>query len=327
MGLCHLSWTRHTNGMRFALILISLSVSSLIAEENALRGELSAHDPSTILQDHGQYWVFATGDGIKSRHSKDLVDWEAGPPVFTNAPAWTSEAVPGFRRDFWAPDLIRLHDTFFLYYSVSSWGSQTSAIGVATNATLNPEAPGYRWIDTGIVIRSSPSNDFNAIDPSVMLDSTGKLWMALGSYWSGIKLIQLDPSTGHRLGTNAPIALAWKEQIEAACFAEHDGYYYLFVNWGHCCRGIQSTYNIRIGRSRNIGGPYLDKDGMELLRGGGSLFLDTQGRFIGPGHVGILNTKEGPLFSHHFYDGNNRGRRTLGIRPFAWSAAGWPEAR
>src|SRR5439155_4812703 len=153
--------------------------------------------------------------------------------------------------------------------------SQTSAIGRATNATLDPPAPAYHWVDTGIVIQSSPRSDCNAIAPSVMLDSSGKFWMAFGSYWSGIKLIQLDPSSGHRLGTNPPIALAWKEAIEAACLAEHNGYFYLFVNWGHCCRGVESTYNIRIGRSRNIRGPYLDQEGMELLRGGGSLFLDT----------------------------------------------------
>src|SRR5690349_19391467 len=115
--------------MRLALFCFCISASPILAGENVLHGELSAHDPSTILQDHGQYWVYATGDGIKSRHSKDLVTWDAGPPVFTNAPPWASQAVPGFKSDFWAPDVIRLRDTFFLYYSVSSWGSQTSAIG------------------------------------------------------------------------------------------------------------------------------------------------------------------------------------------------------
>jgi arabinan endo-1,5-alpha-L-arabinosidase len=315
--------------MRAALLFFSACAFASFAHagENTLTGELSAHDPSTIVKDKGQYWVYVTGDGIRSRHSKDLVSWEAGPPVFTNPPAWTTTTVPGFRGHFWAPDVIRLRNTYYLYYSVSTWGSQTSAIGLATNTTLDPTDAAYHWVDAGIVIQSSPKNDFNTIDPSVMLDSSGKLWLAFGSYWSGIKLIGLDPATGHRLGTNAPVPLAWKEAIEAACLAEHDGYYYLFVNWGRCCRGVESTYNIRVGRSRSTAGPFVDKDGVELLRGGGSLFLGTEARFIGPGHFGVLEKDGSLLFSHHFYDGNNHGARTLGIRPFGWGANGWPEAQ
>src|SRR5215472_7874242 len=160
--------------MRSLLLLVVCAAAGLArAGENPLRGELSAHDPSTIVKDKGEYWVYVTGDGIRSRHSKDLVTWEAGPPVFTNAPAWTTKTVPGFRGHFWAPDVIRLRNTFFLYYSVSTWGSQTSAIGLATNSTLDPSDTGYRWTDTGIVIQSSPKDDFNTIDPSVMLDASG----------------------------------------------------------------------------------------------------------------------------------------------------------
>jgi len=297
------------------------------AGENGLKGELSAHDPSTIVKDKGEYWVYVTGDGIRARHSKDLVSWDAGPPVFANPPAWTTKTVPGFRGHFWAPDVIRVQDRFLLYYSVSTWGSQISAIGLATNATLDPQDAAYHWVDSGIVIQSSPKEDFNTIDPSVMLDSTGKLWLAFGSYWTGIKLVQLDPTTGHRLGTNAPVPLAWKEAIEAACLVEHDNYYYLFVNWGRCCRGVESTYNIRVGRSRNAGGPYVDKDGMELMRGGGSLFVGTEGRYIGPGHLGLLEKDGSFLFSHHYYDGDNHGARTLGLRPLVWTESGWPEPR
>ena len=309
-------------------VLAGMLSPALFGADESLRGNFSVHDPSTIIKEKGQYWLFATGRGIVSRHSKDLVTWEAGPPVFTNAPAWTTNTVPGFRGTFWAPDVIRLNHQYLLYYSVSTLGSQTSAIGLATNPTLDPADPNYRWTDCGIVIQTSPRDNFNAIDPSVMLDESGQLWLVLGSFWSGIKLVQLDPKSGRRLETNSPIfALAWKEAIEASCLYRHEGYYYLFVNWDQCCRGIQSTYNIRVGRSRSVTGPYLDQSGVDLLRGGGSLLLGTEGRFIGPGHAGLLRRDGADWLSFHYYDGTNNGAATLGLRPLRWNAEGWPEVK
>jgi arabinan endo-1,5-alpha-L-arabinosidase len=149
--------------------------------------------------------------------------------------------------------------------------------------------------------------------------------MAYGSFWSGIKLMQLDPGTGKRIAADSPIhSLAHKDQIEAAAIHRHDGHYYLFVNWGRCCRGVQSTYNIRVGRGREITGPYLDKEGVDLLKGGGSLVLETEGRFIGPGHAGILDDGDRTWMSYHFYDGEQSGRPKLAIRPLEWAKDGWP---
>ncbi len=142
-------------------------------------GDRSVHDPSRIVRCEGRYWLFATGMGISSRHSADTVTWEPGPRVFTNAPAWTAEAVPGFRGHFWAPDVIHLNGRYLLYYSVSTWGSQVSAIGLATNATLNPADPAFGWVDCGVVVQSRRGDDFNAIDPAVMLASDGRLWLYL----------------------------------------------------------------------------------------------------------------------------------------------------
>lgn len=290
-----------------------------------LTGDLSVHDPSTIVECNGEYWLFATGRGLVSRHSKDLAHWQAGPRVFTNTPAWTTNAVPRSRGFFWAPDVIHLKDRYFLYYSVSTWGSQTSAIGLATNPTLDPASPDFRWTDSGPVIQTSPREDFNAIDPSVLRDAEGKLWLALGSYWTGIKLVPLDPATGMRSDTNSPpIALAWKEAIEAACLWQHDGWSYLFVNWGRCCQGVDSTYNIRVGRSRAVTGPYLDRGGADMLRGGGSLVLETNGRCIGPGHAGLLAVGPAYWFSFHYYDPQRNGAGTLGLRALRWDAEGWP---
>jgi arabinan endo-1,5-alpha-L-arabinosidase len=310
-----------------SLALVGVSLASLAAaEREPLRGELAVHDPSTIVECDGTYWVFGTGRGILSRFSMDLVEWRAGPPVFTNPPAWTTNVVAGHRGRFWAPDVIRVNGRYLLYYSVSAWGSRNSAIGLVSNPTLDPTSPRHRWEDHGLVIRSSEQDDFNAIDPSVMLDSGGRLWLAFGSFWSGIKLMELDPRTGLQMGTHAPLhALAWKEAIEAPCLSQRGDSYYLFLNWGLCCRGTNSTYNIRVGRSPQVTGPYLDQDGADLLRGGGSLVLQTVGGDIGPGHAGLLRQGGADRLSYHYYSGPKAGQAVLGIRSLRWSSSGWPE--
>jgi len=245
--------------------------------------------------------------------------------VFTNFPAWTREAVPGQHGHFWAPDVIRVRDRYLLYYSVSSWGKNTSAIGLTTNLTLDPTAPTYRWTDAGIVIRSFATNNFNAIDPAVTLDSDGRLWLSFGSFWSGIKLVELDPATGLRLAPDSPLhALAHHESTEAPCIHRHGEHYYLFVNWGLCCRGTNSTYEIRVGHSRQITGPYLNQAGKDLLSGGGSLLLGSRGAAIGPGHAGIVSGAGEDWLSFHYYGADNAGRPALGRRKLHWDAAGWP---
>jgi arabinan endo-1,5-alpha-L-arabinosidase len=288
-------------------------------------GPRPVHDPSTVVKHKGEYWLFATGRGVGSLRSKDLVTWKAGPPVFAEPPRWVAEVVPGNKGHFWAPDVIRHGDRFLLYYSVSTFGKNTSAIALASNPTLDPEDPDYKWTDHGVVIRSTAKDDYNAIDPAVVRGPKDTLWMAFGSFWSGIKLVQLDPKTGLRLAPDSPIhALAHKEQIEAVAIYRHGDYFYQFVNWGWCCRGLKSTYNIRVGRSKEITGPYLDKDGADLRKGGGSLLLDTEGRFIGPGHAGVIEDGDRHLFSYHFYDGERNGRSALAIRTLEWDKDGWP---
>jgi arabinan endo-1,5-alpha-L-arabinosidase len=284
-----------------------------------------AHDPSTIVKHKCEYWTFTTGRGVSSLRSKDLVHWERGPAVFPEPPKWITDVVPQQKGHFWAPDVIHHDGRYLLYYSVSALGKRTSAIALASNPTLDPGDPEYRWTDHGIVIRTDERSDYNAIDPSVVRGHGGTLWLAFGSFWSGIKLIQLDPKTGKRIAPDSPVlALAHKEQIEAAALYQHGDDFYLFVNWGLCCRGVRSTYNIRVGRSRTITGPYLDKDGIDLLKGGGSLLLGTEGRFIGPGHAGILKDGDRYWLSYHFYDGAENGRPRLAIRPLEWAADGWP---
>jgi arabinan endo-1,5-alpha-L-arabinosidase len=283
------------------------------------------HDPSTIVREGDNYWMFATGNGIPSFSSTNLHDWRPGPPVMPDMPDWVHEVVPDQRGHYWAPDIIRVGNRWLLFYSVSSFGKNTSAIALASNASLDPTHANFGWRDEGIIIRTRQTNNFNAIDPAVFQDADQRLWLAFGSYWSGLKLIELDPATGKRIAENSPLhSLAANDNIEAAFIHRRGTNYSLFLNWGVCCRGTNSTYEIRVGRSSAVTGPYLDRDGKGLLAGGGTLVLSTEGRFIGPGHAGIVSDGSQEWFSFHYYNANNRGRPALGLRKLQWDDAGWP---
>lgn len=300
--------------------------------------DIGVHDPSTIVKCKDEYWIFYTGGGCPSYHSKDLITWERGPQAITTAPEWLSEVVPprGGRGDaagnrpqrvpgFWAPDIIHLKDKYLLYFSYSAFGVNTSGIALATNPTLDPDDPEYNWTEQGLVVTSDRSKDYNAIDPALILDEGGRLWMSFGSFWSGIQLIELDPETGKRIASDSPMyTLATYDSIEAPFIYFHDGYYYLFVDWGMCCRGANSTYNMRVGRSKAVTGPYLDKDGVDMRERGGTLLLETDGPFIGPGHPGIIKVDDVYWLGMHFYNGAQGGRSQYALRPLEWEDDGWP---
>ena len=297
-----------------------------------LRGYLAAHDPSTITTCNNRYYLFYTGEGIQSKSSADKVFWSPGPQVFADPPAWTTQAVPGFDGTFWAPDLLYFNHQYHLYYAVSTFGSQVSAIGLVTSPTLDPANPAYQWTDQGPVITSTNGSPYNTIDPSFSWDNSGNLWMAYGSYWNGIYLVQLNATNGLRLATNSPTYhLAYNSSIEASYLWRRGGYYYLFVNWGSCCSGVNSTYNIRVGRSTSITGPYLDRDGVDMAAGGGSVFMQANGKYTGPGHVGILNEGGTLSLTHHYYDANAwapqygaYGAPEFALLPLQWTADDWP---
>jgi len=297
-----------------------------------LRGYLSAHDPSTLTLCNGRYYQFWTGQGILSKSSADKVFWTLGPPVFSNAPAWTTNAVPGFTGLFWAPDVLYFNGSYHLYYAVSTFGSQVSAIGLATNPTLDPSSPGYQWTDQGPVITSTNGSPYNTIDPSLCRDNSGNLWMSFGSYWNGIYLIQLNTTNGLRISPGSPAYhLAYNSSIEASYLWRRGGYYYLFVNWGSCCSGVNSTYNIRVGRSTSITGPYLDQNGVDMASGGGTLFMQGNGKYTGPGQVAILDDGGILSLTHHYYDANSYapqygayGSPDFALLPLAWTANDWP---
>ncbi len=291
------------------------------------RRDLRIHDPTTPVFAEGAWWVFGTGRRLLAARSDDLQTWTRLDPALRKPPAWALAVAPGNQRHhYWAPDLVRVGDLWHLYYSVSEFGKQTSAIGLATSPTLDPTDPDHGWTDQGIVIRSAEGDPYNAIDPSVLTDAEGRLWMSFGSFWRGLYLFELNPKTGLRLDPDGPVHhLAYSPQIEAPTLIRHEDYYYLFVNKGHCCRGVESTYHIEVGRSRVITGPYLDHAGRDLRDGGGRAVLETQGNLIGPGHIGIFNVEGQAWASLHFYDGTREGAPHLALRRVRWTDDGWPE--
>jgi arabinan endo-1,5-alpha-L-arabinosidase len=303
----------------------------LLAQTGDVRG---VHDPCVIK--HGDaYYVFSTGRGrgdtLQVRRSTDLRQWERLGSVFDELPAWTREKVPRVR-NLWAPDVAFFNGRYHLYYSVSSFGSNQSCIGLATNVTLDPDGDDYEWLDQGPVICTSPEarDNYNAIDPQIVVDEHGEPWMSLGSFWSGIKLIRLDRATGQRHSTDTAVrSLATRPSPgadEAPHIQRRGEWYYLFVSFDHCCRGVRSDYKIMVGRSLSLEGPYVDRAGTPLLEGGGTLVLESAGHVRGPGHTAVLDDSGREWLVHHFYDAESRGMPTLQIRPLTWDAADWPIA-
>jgi arabinan endo-1,5-alpha-L-arabinosidase len=291
----------------------------------ALEGAIGIHDPSTVVKCDGNYYVFGTGQGIPFLTSSNGFTWQRGGRVFARIPDSVKSFVPkNDGRTVWAPDIIQLNGQYFLYYAISSWGQFVSAVGLITSPTLNTNDPNCKWTDQGMVVHSVEGEDLNAIDPGVLHAPDGTLWLCYGSYHGNIQLVELDPKTGLRIATNSPVSIL-ASQSEAADLIFHDGYYYLFVNHGSCCSGSNSTYNIRVGRSKNVTGPYLDRYGDDLAQGAGTLFLAAAGKQIGPGHFGLLVDDGVEKFSCHYEaDLERGGRPVLDLRPLLWTADGWP---
>jgi arabinan endo-1,5-alpha-L-arabinosidase len=299
-------------------------------------GEPRVHDP-VIIREKDTYHVYYTGGGIASWTSKDLVRWDRGPTVFQPVPAWVATDIPQ-ARGLWAPDISYFNGKYHLYYAASTFGRNRSAIGLATNVTLDPASKDYKWEDQGKVVESQTTDRYNAIDPAIVVDDKGVPWMSFGSFWGGIKLRKLD-ADGKADPTDTTLySLAYRPEgnhaLEAPFIIRHGGFYYLFVSFDVCCRGLDSTYRIMVGRSEKVTGPYVDKAGKQLMEGGGTELLAGDGkRIIGPGHCGLVEDKPAGdtttadarwLLVHHFYDGNTpRGDAKLQVRPVTW-ADGWP---
>lgn len=309
----------------FLSVATALFAAVMTCPAHALEGQLRSHDPSTVARCNGRYYVFSTGPGIPILESDDGFTWKSGGRVFEAIPESVRSLSP--KNDgklVWAPDIIESNGEYLLYYSVSAWGSFVSAVGLISNPTLDRNDPRYKWTDRGPIVNSTEGQDLNAIDPGVVKGADGSLWLCYGSYHGNIEIVQLDSKTGRRIAPNSPVTVI-ANRSEAADIIFRDGWYYLLVNHGSCCKGKDSGYNIRVGRSRNVTGPYLDRDGENLADGAGTLFLAAQGNQIGPGHFGRFFDDGVEKFSCHYEaDLDRDGRPVLDIRPLLWTLDGWP---
>lgn len=286
-------------------------------------GDIGVHDPTVVrAHDDGTYILAHTAPNIALKTSTDRTEWRDVGVVWPNGAPWTTEYTGG-DPNLWAPDISYHNGLYYLYYSASTFGSQRSAIFLATSPTADPGS----WTHRGLVIESSEAVDYNAIDPNLIVTENGDWWLAFGSFWSGIKLIRLDPATGLRHPQDTQVrALADRRAtgssaVEAPVIYRHGGYYYLFVSFDLCCRGADSTYRIMVGRSTSVTGPYVDRDGRPLLEGGGTEVLAGHGSFHGTGHQAVIPDVDADVLFYHYYADN--GASLLGINLLGWED-GWP---
>lgn len=309
--------------------------------------ETSVHDPVMIKQGD-IYYIFCTGFGISVLSSTNLKEWKYEKPVFKEAPKWAVEAVPTFKGHIWAPDISFFNGEYYLYYSVSAFGKNTSCIGLATNKTLNPADPDFKWVDHGKVIQSVPGvTNWNAIDPNFILDEDGTPYLTFGSFWDGLKLVRLSRDGKHldddisKIPTivsrkkdpnmkenpqaidNNP-ADAGGNAVEAPFIFKKGKYYYMFASIDYCCKGVNSTYKMIIGRSKKLQGPYVDKENVPLAYGGGTILLKGDENWHGVGHNGIASADGNDYLIFHAYDAHKNGMPKLRIEKLKWTD-GWPE--
>ena len=286
-----------------------------LAQQPATTDSPLAHDPVMAKQDD-TYYLFTTGQGVSVMSSKDLKTWKFEKPVFTEAPQWAVETVKEYKGHTWAPDIIFHNGLYHLFYSCSAFAKNTSAIGHATNPTLDPADPNFKWTDHGKVIQSVPNRDmWNAIDPNIIVDENGTPWMSFGSFWDGIKMVKL---------TDDMMQVAQPEAVEAPFIMKHGDYYYLFVSFDYCCRGKDSTYKVVVGRSKSAIGPYVDKEGKPMAKGGGSLVIEGNADYAGIGHNAAYHIDGKDYFLCHAYSVAENGAPKLFIREMTWTPDGWP---
>ena len=295
------------------------------------------HDP-VMAYEQGTYYLLSTGMGIQWATSKDRQSWVVqSTPFIEDIPQWTQDSVPGFHNHVWAPDIIKWHNQWWLAYSCSTFGKNTSAIGLMRAERLNGQ-----WKDEGCIVASKEKRDeWNAIDPNFVIDDNDQPWLTWGSFWDGIQLARLD-TTMHLASKPVTIArrhqpgdpnaaenptskFAGRNAIEAPFIFKHGGYYYLFVSWDYCCRGAKSNYRVAVGRSKQVEGPYLDREGKDMCNGGGTLFLEgDKTEFEATGHCSAYTFGDEDIFVCHGYSAKHNGMALLIQRPIQWTADGWP---
>ncbi|MGC4093788.1 MAG: arabinan endo-1,5-alpha-L-arabinosidase [Polyangiaceae bacterium] len=293
-----------------------------------LSGNTFAHDP-TMIEDNGTFYRFWTGNYIPIAKSTNLTNWTDAGTVYKNAyPSWVSTWLAGIPNQTfgfpWAPDVSKFNGQFHIYSTFSAvFGDNISCI---THLTT-PSIAQNNWTDQGTVICTKGSENYNAIDADAAVDTAGIPWLAFGSFWNGIMGIKLN-ADGSRAGTDMT-RLAWASEIEGPVLFRRCGYYYLFVSWGLCCPGegrsvSQLTYRVAVGRSTNIMGPYVDKNGVQMVNGGGSIVVQGDGvTWQAAGHSDVMVSGNKIYHLYHAYRKSDGGAQ-LRIVEMPFDSSGWP---
>lgn len=283
-------------------------------------GDTGTHDPSVAKTPSGGYLLAYTGANIQLKTSTDRTAWHNAGAAFPGGASWTLSYTGGSNA-LWAPDISYHNGKYYMYYAASTFGSNHSGIFLATSTS----GASGSWSNQGLVIETTTSSNYNAIDPNLVVDTSGNWWLTLGSFWTGIKLIRLNPSTGLRADSSL-VSLAQRTgsttAIEASFIFHHGSYYYLWVSFDLCCRGASSTYRIMVGRSTSVSGPYVDRNGTRMTSGGGTQVLAGHGSIHGPGGQSVIADTDANVLFYHYYA--NSGASFLGINLIGYDSAGWP---
>jgi arabinan endo-1,5-alpha-L-arabinosidase len=302
-----------------AVASLTSAVQAQYPGPGVVTGDTLIHDPTVVKTTSGSYLMAHTGNNIALKTSTDRTAWRNAGEVFPNGASWTTPYTNG-DRNLWAPDISYRNGKYYLYYSASSFGINKSAVFLATSTT----GAAGSWTHIGLVVETRTSDNWNAIDPNLIVDAQGRWWLSLGSFWSGIKMIAINPSTGLRQGTEL-ISLASRQEaegaVEAPFITRRGNYYYLWLSFDRCCNGAASTYRTMVGRSSSVTGPYVDRNGRQMLQGGGTEILATHGQIYGPGHPSVITDTDADVLFYHYYTSSNQAR--MGINLIRWEND-WP---
>ena len=301
-----------------AVVGVQTAEAATYPNPGTVTGSINVHDPGVVKRPDGTYLIAHTGNNIVLKTSTDRTAFRDAGVAFPNGASWTTSYTGG-SANLWAPDISYRGGKYLMYYSASTFGSNKSAIFLATSTT----GAAGSWTNQGLVIESKTTDNFNAIDPNLYVDPSGRWWLSFGSFWSGIKQVELGPSTGKRLDTTIrSLAGRGGGAIEAPFLFRHGSYYYLFVSFDRCCQGASSTYRIMAGRSTSVTGPFVDKNGTAMNSGGGSEILAGHGSIHGPGGQSVFTDADADVMVYHYYADNGAAR--LGINLLGYDSAGWP---
>lgn len=283
-------------------------------------------DPTVIRAEDGNYYLYATENPTRNvpiYRSANLVDWTLVGTVFTeaNRPTFV-ETLPNAPARVWAPDINYCDGKYYLYYSMSRWGSEWECgIGVAT--ADSPEGP---FTNHDVMFISSDYNTQNAIDP-FFIEEDGQKYLFWGSF-RGIWGAELtDDGLAIRPETIQKVA---GTLTEGTYIIRHDGYYYLIGSAGSCCDGQNSTYHLMMARSENLFGPYVNKAGNRALDNQFSHLLYRSEEVIGPGHnAEFVQDDAGQwwVIYHGFQASDEGAGRVAYLDRVHWTESGWPSIR